>query len=160
MRCIVLSDSHGHDDDVRWMLEQAWKDVGPVDYYLHCGDGAHDFIRLENFIRRRDEYASLHGVRGNCDFGLTDVPEHLVLNIGGAKIFLTHGHHYHVKSDYHDVDEAARARECTITLFGHTHKPFWEQRQTLLINPGSARDGRMALLEIEHGKPRFSLLAF
>ena len=39
-------------------------------------------------------------------------------------------------------------------------RPFWEQRQTLLLNPGSAADGRIALLEINNGKPRFKLLAF
>ncbi|MBE5804726.1 MAG: metallophosphoesterase [Clostridiales bacterium] len=160
MRCIVMSDTHGHDDDVRWLLEQAWKEIGPVDYYLHCGDGAYDFMRLENFIRRRDEFAVMAGVSGNCDVGVPGLEYHQVLPIGGAKVFLTHGHIYHVKSTYTYLDEAAKERGCSIALFGHTHKPFWEQRQTLLINPGSAADGRLALLEVSQGKPRFQLLAY
>lgn len=160
MRCIVLSDSHGHDDDVRWMLQQAWKDIGPVDYYLHCGDGAYDFMRLENFIRARDENALQYGVMGNCDVGVPGVPDQRVLPIGGAQVFLTHGHRYHVKSEYSYLDEVAKEKGCSIALFGHTHIPFWEQRQTLLLNPGSARDGHMALLEITSGKPKFKLLAF
>ncbi len=160
MRCLVMSDSHGHDDDVRWMLEQCWKEVGPVDCYLHCGDGAYDFMRLENFIRKRDEYAAMFGVAGNCDVGVPGLETSMVLNLDGAKVFLTHGHRYHVKSEYSYIDDVAKEKGCSITLFGHTHRPFWEQRQTLLINPGSAADGRMALLEINNGKPRFKLLAF
>lgn len=160
MRCIVLSDTHGDDSTVRWMLEQAWKTIGPVDCYLHCGDGAHDFARLENFIRARDEHASMYGVRGNCDFGVPDVPDQLVLHLGGAKVLLTHGHRYHVKSTYSYLDQAARENECSIVLFGHTHRADMEMRSALLINPGSGADGRLALLEINKGQPRFSLMEF
>lgn len=160
MRCIVISDSHGREDNLRWMLEQCWKTVGPVDCYLHCGDGAFDFQRLENFIRRRDEHAFLQGVRGNCDFGIPNLMEKQVLSLGGASILLTHGHRYHVKSTLTELDDAAREHGCTIALFGHTHQPLMEQRRTLLINPGSAADGRMALLELNEGKPRINLLSY
>lgn len=160
MRAIILSDSHGDDSTLRWMLEQAWKTIGPVDAYLHCGDGAHDFARLENFIRARDEHALLCGVRGNCDFAARDVPEFRLLHLGGASVFMTHGHLYHVKSTVTYVDEAAEQHGATVCLFGHTHKAYMEQRRTLLINPGSAADGRLALLELNAGKPRLNLLSF
>ena len=160
MRCIVLSDTHGEDSTVRWMLEQAWKTMGPVDCYLHCGDGAYDFARLENFIRARDEYAAFYGVGGNCDVGVPGLVDYQVLSLGGARVFLTHGHRYRVKSTYTYLDDAARERDCTIALFGHTHQPLMEQRRTLLINPGSAADGRMAMLELNDGRPRINLLSF
>lgn len=160
MRCIVMSDTHGEDDTVRWALEQAWKEIGPVDCYIHCGDGAYDFMRLENFIRRRDEYAAMYGVAGNCDCGVPDMQDYRELTLGGVKLFVTHGHRFHVKSDYAYLDKAAKERGCAVALFGHTHVPFWEQRQTLLINPGSARDGRLALLEINNGQLNFRLLAY
>lgn len=160
MRCIVMSDSHGHDDNVRWMLEQLWKTTGPVDCYIHCGDGAYDFRRLESFIRARDEHAALYCVRGNNDFGIPDLQERLVLSLGGAKVLLTHGHRYHVKSTMTYLDDAAREYGCSLVLFGHTHLPAMEMCRALLVNPGSAADGRMALVEINDGKPRVNLLAF
>lgn len=160
MRCIVLSDSHGHDGNVRWMLEQLWKTTGPVDCYIHCGDGAYDFQRLENFIRARDEHAALYNVRGNCDFGIEGLQEKQVLSLGGARVLVTHGHRYHVKSTLTYLDDAARENGCTLALFGHTHQPTMEMRHALLVNPGSAADGRMALVELNDGKPRVNLLSF
>lgn len=160
MRAIVLSDSHGEDNTLRWLLEQCWKQVGPVDAYIHCGDGARDFQRLGNLIRRRDEHALLYAVCGNCDFGVHDVPEFQLLSIGGANVFVTHGHLYHAKSTLTYLDEAARQQGCSITLFGHTHTACVETRGTLMVNPGSAADGRLALLEINAGAPRVNLLSF
>ena len=160
MRIIVLSDTHGEESTVRWLLEQAWKTLGPVEAYLHCGDGAGDFARLENFIRARDEHALLCGVRGNCDFCACDVPDTKVVALGGAQVFMTHGHHYRVKSTYDELDRASLERGCTVTLFGHTHSPCVETRRTLMINPGSAADGRLALLELNDGRPRVNLLSY
>ena len=160
MRIIVLSDTHGEETTVRWLLEQAWRTLGPVDVYLHCGDGAGDFARLENFIRARDEHALLYGVRGNCDFCAHDVPDMRVMPLGGTSVFMTHGHLYRAKSTYTYLDEAAYERGCTVTLFGHTHSPCVETRRTLMINPGSAADGRLALLELNDGRPRVNLLSY
>lgn len=160
MRCIVMSDSHGHDGNLRWMLQLCWKTIGPVDCYIHCGDGAYDFRRLENFIRARDEHAALYSVRGNNDFGIPDLQEKQVLSLGGARVLLTHGHRYHVKSTLTYLDDAARENGCGLVLFGHTHLPMMEMCRALLVNPGSAADGRMALVEINEGKPRVNLLSY
>lgn len=160
MRAIVLSDSHGDESGLRWMLEQCWKQIGPVDAYLHCGDGARDFALAASFIHARDEHALLLGVRGNCDFGCRDVPEYQTAGLGGANVFITHGHLYRAKITLSDLDRAARESGCDITLFGHTHQPCVETRGTLMINPGSAADGRLALLEIHEGRPRVNLLSF
>ena len=51
LRALVLSDIHGEDTTFRWLLEQVWRDVGPIDYYLCLGDGVRDFQRVEGFIR-------------------------------------------------------------------------------------------------------------
>ena len=122
MRVIVLSDSHGEDTNLRWMLEQCWRMVGPVDAYIHCGDGARDFQRLENFIRARDGHALLIGVKGNCDF-FDDVPEITQITLGGVRILVTHGHRFQVKRTYAALDMEAKQRECRVALFGHTHQP-------------------------------------
>ena len=34
MRILVISDSHGRNDDVAGVIEQ----VGPIDMLIHCGD--------------------------------------------------------------------------------------------------------------------------
>lgn len=159
MRAIVLSDSHGEDTNLRWMLEQCWRMVGPVDAYIHCGDGARDFQRLEHFIRARDGHALLIGVKGNCDF-FDDVPEIAQITLGGVKILVTHGHRFQVKHTLAALDMEARQRGCQVALFGHTHQPWVEQRHTLLVNPGSAADDRLALLEMENGKVQAQLMDF
>ena len=159
MRVIVLSDSHGEDTNLRWMLEQCWRMVGPVDAYIHCGDGARDFQRLENFIRARDGHALLIGVKGNCDF-FDDVPEITQITLGGVRILVTHGHRFQVKRTYAALDMEAKQRKCRVALFGHTHQPWIEQRHALLVNPGSAADDHLALLEIENGKVQAQLMDF
>lgn len=160
IRCIILSDSHGDDSTLRWMLEQCWKQVGPVDCYIHCGDGAYDFRRVANFIRARDEHAAFYQVGGNCDVGIPGLPPYLTLNLEGASIFVTHGHGYRVKLTYSYLNDAAREHGCSIALFGHTHIPCMEMRSVLLVNPGSAAKGRLAVMEIQQGKPRVQLLSF
>lgn len=54
MRALVLSDIHGEESQLRWMLEETWKMTGKIDGYFFLGDGVDDFAQAENFIRRRD----------------------------------------------------------------------------------------------------------
>ena len=153
MRALVLSDSHGDEFNLRWLLECVWKMTGPIDYYLHLGDGASDFQRLENFIRGRDANAACIGVRGNCDFYEPDLPDTVYPRIGGVDLLMTHGHRYGVKQELSSLRFAARDRGCRAALFGHTHEPFLEDEDgLLLLNPGAARDGRCALLTCENGR--------
>lgn len=158
-RAIVLSDSHGDESGLRWLLEQCWRYVGPVDAYFHCGDGARDFQRLERFIRARDEQALLLGVKGNCDY-FDDVPETRVVPLGSARLLLTHGHRFQVKRTYAALDIEAAQNGCQGALFGHTHQPLVEQRQTLLVNPGSAADGHLAVLTEADGHLTAEIMDF
>ena len=158
MRALIFSDSHGNDMNLRWMLEQVWKYHGPIDYYLHCGDGAMDFLRLDGFITNRDPLAAQAGVAGNCDFGMKDVPLRRVIPFGSHTIFLTHGHYYGVKGGLDTVDDAAVGFGCDITVFGHTHVQHSEQRRTLLINPGSVMNDCCAMLTDENGRLNVNLM--
>ena len=45
MRILVISDSHGRNDDVAGVIEQ----VGPIDMLIHCGD-----------VERGDDYQNSH----------------------------------------------------------------------------------------------------
>lgn len=160
MRALVMSDIHGDDFTLRWMLEQAWKFVGPVDAYICLGDGAREFQRVEGFIRRRDENALMYCVRGNCDLAVGDMPERMIISLGGANIFLTHGHNYRVKFTTDILRSAAREANCSIVLYGHTHRAEIDTTGPLMINPGAAKDGRLALLAVTNGSPLVKLLEF
>lgn len=160
MRALVMSDIHGDEFILRWMLEQAWKFVGPVDAYICLGDGASEFQRLENFIRRRDENAVMYCVRGNCDLAVGDMPDRMIVSLGGAKVMLTHGHMYRVKFGLDILRKAAQEAGCSVVLYGHTHRADIDASSPLMVNPGAAKDCHMALLAISDGKPLAKLLDF
>lgn len=159
-RMAVLSDSHGDDLTLRWLLEQLWKRTGQIDGYVHCGDGVRDFERVQAYAADRDPAAFFCSVKGNCDFAC-DAPLQVLLPVDGHRLMVCHGHLQHVKYDLSYLDDAAAAAGCTVAVYGHTHQPNLEMRQVLLLNPGSVQDGRLALLEIrDDGKPWAKLMAF
>lgn len=97
MRALVLSDIHGEESQLRWMLEETWKMTGKIDGYFFLGDGVDDFAQAENFIRRRDPDALMLDVRGNNDFCCPNAPYYRVTDFGGVRLYLTHGHLERVK---------------------------------------------------------------
>lgn len=159
MKAIVLSDIHGDERAFHDALEKAWKDIGLVDAYFFLGDGVRDFQRAEGLIRRHDPHALMYAVKGNNDFGV-DAPYSMVVRFGGMGVYLTHGHQERVKETMVDLDRRAFEAGCAIALYGHTHCKDEETRRVMMINPGAARDGRLALLEIEEGQPRVSFLRY
>ncbi len=156
-RALILSDIHGEDTNLRWLLEEVWKQVGPIGTYLCLGDGVRTFEGAENFILRRDPQAAFFSVRGNCDF-TADHPDRILIPLGGLKVYATHGHIHRVKSGLYALREAAHAEGADIALYGHTHCPNVEYTTPWLVNPGAVKDDRCALLEIEGGKPRVELI--
>ena len=157
-RALILSDIHGEANTLRWLLEEVWKQVGPIDAYICLGDGVRDFDNAEAFIRQRDEHATMYAVRGNCDF-TASYPDRLVIRLGGLKIYMTHGHIHRVKSGLNYLYGAARAEGVDIALYGHTHRANVEYTTPWLINPGAAENDCCALLEIENGKPHVKLIS-
>ena len=157
IRALLLSDIHGEDTGLRWLLEQVWQQVGPIQAYNCLGDGVRDFERVESFIRTRDEHALMYAVRGNNDWGVT-APERQVIDLEGVKIFMTHGHYLRVKSTMYYLQSAAREEGCTVALYGHTHVADVEPGIPTLVNPGAVCLDRCALMEIEDGRARFRLI--
>ena len=158
MRALILSDIHGEDTNLRWLLEEVWKQVGPIDAYICLGDGVRDFEHAEAFIRRRDPHATMYAVRGNNDF-VPGCPDRLVIHFGGLKLFLTHGHMQRVKSSMLHLISAAREAGADIALYGHTHCADVEYTTPWLLNPGAVMNDRCALLEVVDGKPHAKLLS-
>ena len=128
-RLLVISDTHGNTRRLGTVLSQH-ADIKTV---LFLGDGINDFAHLPE-IRGRDVYF----VGGNCDYGNSLVPSSRLEEFCGKKIFMCHGHGYHVKWDIEPLIEAANARGADIALYGHTHEPECTFVNGLyVINPGS-----------------------
>ena len=138
MKIIVFSDSHGRTAEMERAIS-AHPDAG---YVLHAGDGAREF----SLMRGLYPGVAFAGVSGNCDFLLDrndKPPASLTLDIGGVRIFLTHGHRFFVKSSTYALTEYAADNDIDIAVFGHTHEPLdlWlpdvGKRGVRLFNPGS-----------------------
>ena len=95
-------------------------------------------------------------VPGNCDdnWGL---PDRLLVERGGRRILLAHGHQWRVKSGLVMALEAAWTAQADILLYGHTHMAECRQEGDLwVMNPGTV-GGRYApetygVIEIINGK--------
>ncbi len=154
---VIFSDVHGRADRVRELVSRH-RDASA---FLFLGDGLRD---LDETL-----FASVGSalvcVRGNCDAFSSSVLEETVLDLGGARILLMHGHRYSVKSGLDRALAYASARGVDALLFGHTHLPeeryFPEGSElsdgtrlahpTWAFNPGSLGEPR-------GGKPSYGLL--
>lgn len=133
IRIGVLSDTHRNQAMVRRALEK----LGAIDCLMHLGDGVQD-VRFVESIYDIPVYA----VDGNCDFG-SKCPNDLTVELGGRKFFLTHGHHYGVRSSMRALIDNALRHRIDITLFGHTHiSEVFAQGKHVFMNPGSTSEPR------------------
>ena len=127
-RILVISDSHGRNDDVAGVIEQ----VGHIDMLIHCGD----VERGDDYIRSLVD-CPVHMVRGNNDF-FSDLPGEEEFMVEGYHIFTTHVHGYYVSMGETRLKQEARGRGADIVMYGHTHRPFYEKEEGLItLNPGS-----------------------
>lgn len=126
-RILVFSDSHGYLDHMREILKNETPDM-----VVHLGDCVKDVYAIkQDFPEIPIEF-----VKGNCD--LAQEPVEKILLIEGKKVMICHGHTYHVKSDYLNVEYAAKEKQADAVLFGHTHKAFYNNNNgPVMLNPGS-----------------------
>ena len=117
MEILVLSDSHGRQNKIE---EAVRVQIKKPDAVIFLGDGQRDI-----------EYADigdipLYRISGNCDFGgmfgSDNAMETQTVEIGGKRIFITHGHRFGVKSTLTPLLSEAVSRDADIVLFGHTHE--------------------------------------
>ena len=127
-KLLVLSDSHGDFPALAGILN--WTKSNPFDAAVFLGDGLYDLERTP-FSR------IIQTVRGNSDYGISG-RETAVLDFGGHRFFLCHGHRYSLYDDFDTLIHAARSARADTALFGHTHVPFCKTvNGILLLNPGS-----------------------
>ena len=128
MRILVISDSHGRNDDIEGVLKQ----VGDIDMMIHCGD----VERGDSYIR---EIAGcpVVMVAGNNDYYL-DLPGEEEIRLGDYKVLVTHGHNYYVNSGVDYLREHALEFGYDVVMYGHTHVPYIEIGDDVtILNPGS-----------------------
>ena len=129
MKVLIVSNTHGREQNLAEALEQ----TGPIDQLIHLGDvegGAEHIRELAG-----DAPAAI--IAGNNDF-FCDLPNERIFTLGGHRIFMTHGHGYFVHSGTLYLKREARKKGADIVMFGHTHKPYMEEDNELLVlNPGS-----------------------
>ncbi|MBE6630635.1 MAG: metallophosphoesterase family protein [Ruminococcaceae bacterium] len=136
---LVASDTHGRAD----LLLEAFERAKP-DGVFFLGDGLRDLNVLP-------EDTTLRAVRGNCDWTAhTDAPNVRVEEVGGYRIYLTHGHAQGVKLSLDTAIVSAATAGANVLLHGHTHVPFEKtypigtkiggtvlQKPLLVVCPGS-----------------------
>jgi putative phosphoesterase len=152
MRLVVASDSHGAAwrllDAVQQQLEGEGEQSGAAvspQCLMFLGDGEDDLHILRKYCPQLKIYA----VRGNCDSQHSDLPEVDVMVLAGVKIMYMHGHQYAVKSTNDSLLAAARVHGAQLTLFGHTHTPYYSYEDGLYIfNPGSIEAHSYGVVDI------------
>ena len=119
-RVIVVSDSHGMEDRLRQVLQQAFS-LGPVDVLVFLGDGLSEWERVsQEFLYGRPSLR-LYAVKGNNDFGW-DAPLTQVIAVGKAKLLLCHGHTFHVKNGLYHLEFEAADQVCDHCCCYRRHK--------------------------------------
>lgn len=128
MKIIVISDTHRDFD----AMEKIVNDNRSADLFIHLGDGEREY---EDVRAVHPEQAFLI-VRGNNDWN--DYPITSVVSLEGHRFYMTHGSQYMRGSMHGLLAASAKANDCDIALFGHTHVPFNDTVNGVrLFNPGS-----------------------
>lgn len=130
MRFIVCGDNHGEKESLDKLLEN----YPEAERFLHCGDVGLSPKEVEGFTV----------ISGNNDYG-SNYPDSLVVSVGSLRVFMIHGDQLRFGSRLESLVEKAKAMNCQVAVFGHTHVYQVKKLDGVLcINPGSLnynRDG-------------------
>lgn len=147
-RILAISDTHIEGelpDKIKTLAEEA-------DIVVHAGD----FISCSVYDSLK-EISRLEAVCGNADLPELQelLPMRKVFQAEGVRIGVVHMASF--SSDPTGAGMLAREMEVDVLIFGHIHRPYIEQGETLLICPGSPTFPRMsnpsaAQIEIDSGK--------
>ena len=148
MKILVLSDSHSVLGLMRRFIEKVKPDA-----VIHLGDHYDDGQTLS----QEYPHIQFHQVPGNCDRYRCPSTARTVLcyDVGGARLFMTHGHEHHVKQTLLRLLADARSMGAAAALYGHTHIPDCHREEDGLwvLNPGSCGSwgGSAGIIETADG---------
>ena len=141
LRILAVSDSHRDICSLRSAIDSQ----PSARMIIFLGDGENDIDQVGRLVFNKQILC----VGGNCDFSRIN-PETRLIPLDGVKIFCTHGHRQMVKYGTERLVADALQAGADIALFGHTHVQYYECVNGLhLFNPGSIRDGRYGVIDIE-----------
>jgi uncharacterized protein len=154
----VISDTHIPTRAAR-VPDAALRLFEDVELILHAGD--HSSLAV---IDQLSAYAPVTAVQGNVELPeiVAALPITSELMVGGCAIGLVH-----ILGDraHHARNARAEFPAVRIVVFGHSHIPYFEDRDgLLLLNPGSATDRRrqptctVAILTITDGQPSANII--
>ncbi|SPD73563.1 conserved hypothetical protein [uncultured Desulfobacterium sp.] len=125
----IISDTHG------LLRPEAISALSDCDTIIHAGD-----VGDLGILERLRRIAPVHAVQGNTDKGKWT--ETLPLTKGVE----LHDHFIYVLHDIEQLDIDPAAAKIEMVVFGHSHKPAVEKKDTVLyLNPGSAGPRRYSL---------------
>lgn len=152
MRIAVLSDTHLRVG--QFLPRFVWEQLTQIDMILHAGDLTH-----VGLLEELSCIAPVRAVRGNCDGWDISLPDRDVIECEACRIGLIHGDLGKGKSTSERAYLAFKDTSVDLIIFGHSHTPFQEWRDgILLFNPGSPTDKRRELqysfgiLDIQQGQ--------
>lgn len=141
-KVLVISDTHGFHENLKKAVEKE----RPFDRVLHLGDTEGYDPVIMDIVG-----APVDFVAGNCDWASAQ-PEEKTVSVGGVKIMMVHGHEYYVTTGMEVLLHRAAVSECQVFLFGHTHCPYQNTYQGVLVaNPGSISRPRQVGYEPSYG---------
>lgn len=161
MRVLIVSDTHRKDENLYKII----RENGPFDMLIHLGDLEGSEEKIAGWA---GEGCQVHMVLGNNDF-FSELDREKEINIGKYRVLLTHGHYYNVSLGVERLELEARERNLDIVMYGHTHRPFYEVHNgVIILNPGSLsyprQEGRKPsymVMEVDDmGEGHFSLNFF
>ena len=116
MKILVFSDSHSS----RRFMRQCVDALKP-DGVIHLGDMVQD----GEVISEEYPQLSYYQVAGNCDRGrvVPGFPEIRLEELGGVRIYMTHGHLQGVKLYLDKLILDGQRCRADVILYGHTHEP-------------------------------------
>lgn len=126
-------------------MRQAIAELGPFDMMMHLGDGVLDGKAVAEAF-----HIPFYSIAGNEDLG-HGLPETRVITISKWLFFLIHGFqteavHYKGEQAWerhiNRLCQKAKQEKARVLLTGHTHEPFLEQAQGIILcNPGNQHMG-------------------
>lgn len=145
LRVGLIADTHN------LLRPEAQAFLEGCDHIVHAGD-----IANAETLAQIAAIAPLTVVRGNNDQGewAEALPETARVTLAGVTLYVIH--------DVKELTEDPAALGAQILIYGHSHKPFVEQRGAVLhVNPGSAGRRRfklpVTLAELRIDGPRHSV---
>lgn len=127
-RILVVSDSHGRNENVQRAIEKA----GKFDIMIHLGDVGNEYREVERMAG-----VPTYIVAGNNDYA-RGLLERNIIEIGGHRIYATHGHRQNVHFGVELLYYLGLENDCDIVMYGHTHVPYLDEKDDVtILNPGS-----------------------